>query len=170
MSDASEATVGPDKVVLFHYTLKNPDGEVLDTSDVGEPLFYLHGAGNIVPGLEEELSGRSVGDKLSATVPPEKGYGVRSGPGPQPVDRSAFPEGAELELGMQFHAEAPDGSPLTLWVAAFEEDTVLVDANHPLAGVTLHFDIEVCATRAATDDEKAHGHPHGPDGTAGHHH
>ncbi len=71
---------------------------------------------------------------------------------------------------MQFHAEAPDGSPLTLWISAVEGDQVLVDANHPLAGVTLHFDIEVTGIRSATEDELAHGHPHGPDGTAGHHH
>jgi len=165
-----EVTVSEGKVVLFHYTLKNDDGEVLDTSDGGDPLFYLHGAGNIVVGLEEELAGRTAGDKLSATVPAEKGYGVKMGPGPQPVDRSAFPEGVELEVGMQFHAEAPDGSPLTLWVTGLKGDTVLVDANHPLAGVTLHFDIEVASIRDATEEELSHGHPHGPDGTAGHHH
>jgi FKBP-type peptidyl-prolyl cis-trans isomerase SlyD len=170
VGEVSEVKVGDGKVVLFHYTLKNDAGDVLDTSDGSEPLFYLHGAGNIVVGLEEQLAGRSVGDKLSATVPADKGYGVSMGPGPQPVERSAFPEGVELEVGMQFHAEAPDGSPLTLWVTALEDDTVLVDANHPLAGVTLHFDIEVTAVRDATEEELAHGHPHGPDGTAGHEH
>ena len=157
-------------VATIHYTLKNAEGEVLDTSDGADPLFYLHGGGNIVPGLEEELTGKSVGDKMSVVVPPEKGYGVRGGPGPQPVERSAFPPEVELEAGMQFHAEAPDGSPLTLWISAVEGDQVLVDANHPLAGVTLHFDIEVTGIRSATEDELAHGHPHGPDGTAGHHH
>ncbi len=169
MSD-SGTTIGDGNVVLFHYTLKNAEGEVLDTSDGADPLFYLHGGGNIVPGLEEELTGKSVGDKMSVVVPPEKGYGVRGGPGPQPVERSAFPPEVELEAGMQFHAEAPDGSPLTLWISAVEGDQVLVDANHPLAGVTLHFDIEVTGIRSATEDELAHGHPHGPDGTAGHHH
>ena len=169
MSDA-EATVEDGKVVLFHYTLKNGEGAVIDSSDGADPLFYLHGAGNIVAGLEEELAGKVVGAKMSVVVPPEKGYGVRGGPGPQPVDQSAFPPEVGLEVGMQFVAEAPDGSPLTLWVTAVEDGQVLVDANHPLAGVTLHFDVEVSAIRAATEEELAHGHPHGPDGTAGHHH
>jgi len=169
VSDA-EKLISDGNVVLFHYTLKNGEGETLDSSEGADPLFYLHGAGNIVPGLEEELTGKSVGDKMSVVVPPEKGYGVRGGPGPQPVDRAAFPAEVTLEVGMQFHAEAPDGSPLTLWISAIEGDQVMVDANHPLAGVTLHFDIEVTGIRSATDDELAHGHPHGPDGTAGHHH
>jgi len=163
----SETTISEGKVVLFHYTLKNEDGVVLDSSNGADPLFYLHGGGNIVPGLEEELTGKSAGDKLSVVVPPEKGYGVPGGPGPQPVDRSAFPPEVQLEVGMQFHAEAPDGSPLTLWIAGLEGDQVLVDANHPLAGATLHFDIEVVSMRAATEGELADGHPYGPDGTAG---
>jgi len=170
VSDASEMTVGTGRVVLFHYTLKDDDGKVLDTSDGGDPLVYLHGAGNIVIGLEEGLEGSAVGDKLSVTVPPEKGYGVRSGPGPQPVERGAFPEDAALAVGMQFFAETPDGAPLALWIVGIDADTVMVDANHPLADATLHFDIEVAAIRAATQDEATHGHPHGPDGTAGHAH
>jgi len=163
-------TVGDGKVVLFQYTLKNDEGMVLDSSEGGDPLVYLHGAGNIVVGLEEGLAGSTLGDKLSVTVPPEKGYGVSSGPGPQPVERGAFPEDAALAVGMQFFAETADGSPLALWIVDMDEDKVMVDANHPLADATLHFDIEVVAIREATEDELAHGHPHGPDGTAGHDH
>ncbi|MBJ95926.1 MAG: peptidylprolyl isomerase [Rickettsiales bacterium] len=154
---------------MFHYLLKNSEGEVLDSSDGADPLVYLHGAGNIVPGLEEELLGKTVGDKMSVIVPPEKAYGVRGGPGPQPVERSAFPADVELSAGMQFFAEAPDGSPLALWIVELSDDKVMVDANHPLAGVTLHFDVEITGLRDATDEEREHGHPHGPDGAAAHH-
>jgi FKBP-type peptidyl-prolyl cis-trans isomerase SlyD len=161
------ATVAAGKVISIHYTLKDEDGEVLDSSDGGQPLAFIHGAGNIVPGLERQLTGKQVGDKLAAVVPPEEGYGVPEGPGPQPVPRSAFPPDVELESGLQFLARGPRDESIPLWVVEVMDDTVLVDGNHPLAGVTLHFDVEVVGVRDATAEEKAHGHPHG-DG--GHHH
>jgi FKBP-type peptidyl-prolyl cis-trans isomerase SlyD len=163
----TQAAIAEGMVVSFHYTLKNDEGDILDTSSGREPLMYLHGAGNIVPGLERELAGRAVGDQVQAVVSPEDGYGVRQGPGPQAVPRARFPEDADLEEGMQVYAQGPNGDAFPLWVVDIADDHVLLDHNHPLAGVTLHFDVEVTEIRSATDEEMAHGHPHGPDG---HHH
>lgn len=157
----SSATIEAGKVVFFHYTLTDESGEVIDSSEGAEPLPYLHGAGNIVVGLERQMEGRSVGDHFKAVVPPEEGYGVPEGPGPQAIPRDAFPEDADLEEGMQFMAEDEDGESMPLWIVSIEEDAVIVDQNHPLAGVTLHFDIQITELRDATEDEIAHGHPHG---------
>lgn len=165
---SSEATVSDDKIVVFHYTLTNDAGEVLDTSRDGEPMPYLHGHDNIVSGLERGLLGRGVGDALTVVVPPEEGYGVASGAGPQPVPRSAFPEGMAVEPGMHFGAEGPDGETMMLWVTEVGDEEVWVDTDHPLAGVTLTFEVEIVAIRDATPDELTHGHPHGPDGHHGH--
>ena len=153
-------------VVEFHYTLTNESGELLDQSEEGEPLEYLHGAGNIVPGLEDAMSGHVVGDKFKVTVPPEEAYGLRDGD-PKPVARSAFPEDAEVEAGMQFAVHGPDGRPVPVWVVDVEDDIVYIDFNHPLSGVALTFDVNVVSMRAATDEERQHGHPHGE---GGHHH
>lgn len=157
------------KVVIIHYTLTDADGDTIDSSDGGEPLPYLHGADNIVEGLEEALAGKEIGAKLQVTVPPEKGYGLRPEGEPQPVSKESFPPGIELEEGMQFMIETDEGHA-PVWVVGVTEDAVLLDGRHPLAGKTLHFDVEVVGIREPTDDEKAHGHPHGVDGTAGHHH
>jgi FKBP-type peptidyl-prolyl cis-trans isomerase SlyD len=168
MTNAMIESVADGKVVSIHYTLKDGEGVVLDSSAGSDPLTYLHGADNIVPGLERELAGKQVGDKFVAVVGPEDGYGTRSGPGPQPIPRSAFPEDAPVQPGMQFGARGPSGDVMALWVVAVEEEQVFVDNNHPLAGVTLHFDIEVSAIRTATDEEMEHGHPHGADGDEEH--
>ena len=154
-------TVTAGKVVFFHYTLRDEHGEVLDTSEGSLPLPYLHGSGNIVPGLERQMAGRAVGDRFAAVVPPEEGYGVPEGPGPQAIPRDAFPDDAELEEGMQFMAEDDDGETIPLWVLSIEEDSIVVDRNHPLAGTTLHFQVEITEIRDATEDEIDHGHPHG---------
>ena len=151
-------------VVTFHYTLKNDDGDIIDSSEGGEPLAYLHGAHNIVSGLESAMLGKSVGDTFEVTVPPEDGYGLRHGPGPQPLPRSAFPPGTELVKGMNFHVEDDDGNVLPVWVTAVEEDVIYIDANHPMAGETLHFAIEITDIRTAQEAEIADGHPHGPGG------
>lgn len=167
MASSAPLTVAHGKVVSIHYTLKSDDGEVIDSSEGFEPLAYLHGSGNIVPGLEESLLGHAVGDEFSVSVPPEAGYGLRDEEGVQSVPRDAFPADAELEVGMRFAAEAPDGEVRPVWIAEVEGDTVTVDFNHPLAGSTLHFAVRVAAIRDATPEETEHGHPHGPDG---HHH
>lgn len=162
-------TISDGVVAIIHYTLKNDQGEVLDSSEGGDPLPYLHGASNIVPGLERELEGLSVGDKKDVSVAPEEGYGVVNPAMIQAVPRDAFPEDAEVAPGVQFLMQGEGGHPIPIWVTAVENDTVTIDANHPLAGQTLHFSIEVAAIRLPTDEEKAHGHPHGVTGTEVHH-
>lgn len=164
----SSQSVAAGKVVLFHYTLTDATGAVLDSSDGQDPMPYLHGAANIVPGLERQMLDRVAGDRFKAVVPPEEGYGLPEGPGPQSVPRDAFPDDLEIEEGMPFMAESEDGDVISLWVTSVEADTIWVDKNHPLAGQTLHFDIEIVEIRDATDEERAHGHPHGAHGDEGH--
>ena len=167
VAESTTATVASGKVVSVHYTLTNVQGEVLDSSAGHEPMDYLHGAGNIVPGLERQLTGRAAGDRFDVVVAAKDGYGERVGPGPQPVPRSAFPKGAHIEVGTQFMAEEPGKDPVPLWVTKVEPNTIHVDQNHPLAGEELRFAIEIVAIRDATAEERKHGHPHGP---GGHHH
>ena len=155
-----------DTVVHLHYVLKDGDGNELDRSHDDEPLTYLQGHGNIVPGLEEALLGKAVGDALDVVVPPEKGYGIRQGK-PQKVPLSAFNEGAELRVGMQVMSRDEQGRSFPMWIAKLQGTTVVLDAYHPLARVTLHFSGKVDGTREATADELKHGHAHGRDG---HHH
>jgi FKBP-type peptidyl-prolyl cis-trans isomerase SlyD len=156
-------TIRAGKVVGLQYTLRDADGVFIDGSDDEDPLYYLHGAENIVPGLETALEGHVIGDKLSVTVAPEDGYGPREGPGPQAVPRDAFPDDAELEEGMPFSVENEEGEEIELWVSRVEEAQVFVDVNHPLAGVTLCFDVEVTSIRDATVEEQIHGHVHDGD-------
>ncbi len=146
-------------VASFHYTLTNDGGEVLDSSRGREPLAYLHGAGNIVPGLEKAMAGRQTGDAFQVEVVPEEGYGPHHDELVQTVSRQAFQGVPEVEPGMQFQANGPQG-PSLVTVVAVDGDQVRVDGNHPLAGQTLHFDIEVTGVRAATEEELNHGHVH----------
>lgn len=157
-------------VVIFHYTLTDDEGAVLDSSKGSEPMPYLHGAGNIVPGLERAMLGHVVGDAFKVDVAPADGYGERSGRPNEPVPRGNFPEGMPLHVGMNFAAEDADGQVFPLWIADVTENAVIVTHDHPLAGQTLHFDVEIVGMRAATAEEQTHGHPHGIDGTAGHGH
>jgi len=154
------------KIVAINYTLTTDDGEVLDKSDDGS-FAYLHGADNIVIGLENALTGKAVGDKFNVKVSPEEGYGDRNDEMVQVVGREMFETEAELEVGTQFHAEGPDGHPIMITVAAIEGDDITIDGNHPLAGVNLNFDIAVVDIKDASAEEIEHGHVHGPDG---HHH
>jgi FKBP-type peptidyl-prolyl cis-trans isomerase SlyD len=149
-------------VASFHYTLTNGAGEMVDTSREGEPLPYLHGASNIVQGLEEALEGKQAGDKLQVEVPPHMGYGEYMEEMVQQVDRDMFSGIDNLEVGMQFNAEGDSGQPHVVTVTAIEGDKVSVDGNHDLAGEILHFDVEIMAVREATADELSHGHIHGP--------
>ncbi|MGH1484586.1 MAG: FKBP-type peptidyl-prolyl cis-trans isomerase [Cellvibrionaceae bacterium] len=150
-------------VASFHYTLKNDAGETLDSSEGQEPLAYLHGAQNIVPGLEKEMEGKVIGDKFSVTVSPEEGYGELDESLQQELPKSMFSGVDKIEAGMEFHAQTEHGQQVVA-VTKVEDDTVTVDGNHPLAGQNLHFDIEVTAIREASKEELEHGHVHGPDG------
>lgn len=164
-------TVADDMVVFFHYTLRRTnDGEILDESG-DEPMLYLHGASNIVPGLERQLTGRTIGDRFTANVPAAEAYGEKDGSAPQRVPLDAFPEDMPLVEGMPLIAEGPDGSHHHFFIVGVDEEdeVVLIDANHPLAGVDLSFEVEIVNIRNATREELEHGHPHGPDGH-GHHH
>ena len=151
-------------VVTMHYVLKNFEGEVIDSSEGQEPLTYLHGAGNIIIGLEEQLLGKAVGDKIDAVVSPEKGYGQPVEALIQVVPKEAF--GAEIdnvEVGMRFQAETEQG-PHPVVVTAVDNENVTVDGNHPLAGQELHFSVTVSEIRDASQEEIDHGHVHGPGG------
>ena len=159
--------IADEKVVLIHYTLKDPEGEVLDSSTGGPALPYLHGAGNLVPGLERALDGRAAGDSFEVQVEAKDGYGERDKQ-PFAVPREQFPSGVELQPGMDFLMEDAQGNRFPLWIAKVEDEVVVVDPNHPLAGMDLHFAIEVVSMRDATAEELDHGHPHGPDGSHGH--
>ena len=153
------------KVVSFHYTLTNDDGETLDTSrERGEPMLYLHGANNIIPGLENALSGKQAGDTVDVSVAPQEAYGERDDAKQQSVPRDMFPQDTDIEPGMQFHAQGPGGETLVVTVAKVEDDSITVDGNHPLAGVPLNFAVEVIEVREASQEEISHGHVHGPGG------
>lgn len=158
--------IADNSVATFHYTLTNDAGEVLDSSQGREPLAYLHNAGNIVPGLERAMAGRKPGDRFSVDVEPEDGYGVYVEELVQVVSRQAFQGVDDLEVGMQFQAQTAQGT-IPVVVTVIEGEEVTVDGNHPLAGETLHFAVEVVEVRAATDEEVRHGHVHG---VGGHHH
>lgn len=146
-----------DKVVEIDYVLK-VDGEIVDRSEPGEPLTYLHGHSNIIPGLEKALEGKKAGDSLHVTVQPEEGYGERDEDNLDDLDRSDFDD--EPEVGATYYAQAEDGSVLPFTVVSIEDDTVQVDFNPPLAGQVLNFDVTVRAVRDATRDELEHGHAH----------
>jgi len=151
--------VSENKVVSFHYTLKNDAGEVLDSSRGRDPLTYLHGAGNIIPGLEKALEGKDAGDHVDVSIAPEEAYGNRNDALVQSVPRSAFEGVDEILPGMQFQAQTPNGMQI-LTVMKVEDDVVVVDGNHPLAGETLHFSVDITDVREATEEELAHGHAH----------
>ncbi|WP_293001478.1 peptidylprolyl isomerase [Nevskia sp.] len=153
-------------VAYFHYTLTNAGGDVLDSSEGRDPLPYLHGKGNIVVGLEKALAGKQAGDKLNVVVSAEEGYGAHNPALVQKVPKAAFQGVDNLEPGMQFQAESNMG-PVSVVITAIEGDEVTVDGNHPLAGETLHFAVEITSVREASVEEVLHGHVHG---AGGHHH
>ncbi len=147
-----------DQVVSIHYTLTNDAGETLDSSEGKSPLNYLHGHANIVPGLEKALKGRAEGDQFQVAVPPEDGYGERDEAQIQKVPRERI-DAPGLKPGMRLQAQTAQG-PVPLRVLEVTDDEVTVDANHELAGETLHFDIQVVGVRPANEEELQHGHAH----------
>jgi FKBP-type peptidyl-prolyl cis-trans isomerase SlyD len=158
--------IADQKVVTLNYTLRDDQDKVIDSSQDGS-FAYLHGANNIIPGLEKALTGKSVNDELSVTVEPAEGYGEHNPEMSQVVSIEMFDDASDIEVGRQFHAASPDGQPIVVTVTAVEDGNVTVDGNHPLAGVTLNFDVKVMDIRDASAEEIAHGHVDGPDG---HHH
>ena len=155
--------VAQNKVVSIHYTLKDPEGQVIDQSGEGQPLAYLHGASNIIPGLETALEGKDVGEKMTVTVEPDQGYGMSDEALIQDVPRDAFQGVEDIQPGMRFQADSSNG-PMVVTVVSADESTVKVDGNHPLAGMTLTFDVEIADVREASEEELSHGHVHGPEG------
>lgn len=160
--------IAQNRVVQMHYTLTDEDGQTIDSSISHEPMAYIQGIGNVVPGLEDALEGKSKGDKFQVIISPEDGYGMRNEEMIQQVSKSGFNAEGEEKLvpGMQVQIETNNGPSIAM-VTKIEGEDVTLDLNHPLAGVTLNFDIEVVDVRASTDEEIEHGHVHGP---GGHHH
>ena len=154
-----------DLVASFDYTLKDEDGSVLDTSDGGEPLSYLHGAGNIISGLENKLLGREAGDTFLATIEPKDAYGVYTDDLVFSVTKDKFDDPGEVEEGLHFQAEI-SGDLRLCTVSKIDGENVEVNANHPLASMTLHFEVSVRDVREATAEEIEHGHVH----NGNHHH
>jgi FKBP-type peptidyl-prolyl cis-trans isomerase SlyD len=159
--------INNDHVVTIHYTLTNNQGEVLDSSVGSEPLTYLQGAGNIIPGLEDALLGKIMGDAFKVSIQPEDAYGVHHPQLVQVLPRAAFGGVDQLEVGMEFTAQGADGEVRRVGIAAINGDDITIDGNHPLAGEVLHFAVTIESVRAASQEELAHGHVHGP---GGHHH
>jgi FKBP-type peptidyl-prolyl cis-trans isomerase SlyD len=158
--------VAQDSVVTIHYTLKDDAGEVLDSSVGAEPLAYLHGHGNLVPGLERELEGKETGAKVNVTVQPADGYGDYDKQLVQRVPRRALQGIPNIRVGLRLQTQTEEG-PRTVVVTNVMGDMVTLDGNHPLAGKALNFEVEVTDVRPATEEELSHGHVHGPDD---HHH
>ena len=161
MYDAKDSCmkIAQNSVVSIHYTLKNSDGDVLDSSVGDEPLNYLHGAGNIVPGLENALVEKKEGDQLDVVVKPDEGYGEYNEQLVQNVPRSSFEGVEKIEVGARFQAESNNG-PVSVVVTTVDDESVVVDGNHPLAGQTLHFAVTIEKIREASEEELSHGHVH----------
>jgi FKBP-type peptidyl-prolyl cis-trans isomerase SlyD len=160
-------TIAENKVVSIHYKVADADSaEVIDSSEDGDPMTYLHGAQNIIPGLEQALEGKAVGDAVEVTIAPADAYGEYSADRVQQVPMEAFAEMEKVEPGMMVTAQT-EGGQVNLVVTDVDETTVTVDANHPLAGKSLTFDVTIEEVRDASEEEIAHGHVHGP---GGHHH
>ncbi|MBA2321415.1 MAG: peptidylprolyl isomerase [Deltaproteobacteria bacterium] len=160
-------TVEAGKVAILTFQIRTEAGKTLiDTGS--EPFAYLHGRGGLVPGLEKALEGKEAGEEISVVLTPEEGYGLKSGPGPQPVPRSEFRRDVAIQPGVAFRVAGTDGEEITLYVTKVLGSKVWVDRNHPFAGETLHIDARVLGVRDATYEEAQHGHAHGITGQHGH--
>lgn len=169
----SALVIQPNAHVTLDYELRDEEGDLIDASEAedGEPIQYVHGYGMLVPGLEAALVGLREGDEREVVVPAEAGYGERDESLVMDLDRSDLPEG-DLEVGDELVAESPDGHEIAMTVVEVQDATVVVDANHPLAGETLRYQVKVREVREATQEEiehaaaeldEAHEHVHGPD-------
>jgi len=155
--------ISANKVVSIDYTLTDDNGAVIDSSEGRGPLAYLQGHGNIIPGLESALEGKTTGDALQVSVAPAEGYGERDDSLTQEVPRQMFENADEIQVGMQFQTGSEQGMHIVT-VTAIDDEDVTVGAHHPLAGQTLNFDVKVVEVRDASEEELSHGHVHGPDG------
>ena len=158
--------ISKNSVVSIDYTLTDAKGEVLDSSSKEHPLQFIYGQGHLIPGLEKALAGKRTGDTLKTNIPAGEAYGVRDESLMQTLPKDNFEDIAELEVGMELEAESEEGVRV-ITVVGIEEDKVMVDGNHPLAGLDLDFDVKILGVREATSEELEHGHVHGP---GGHHH
>ena len=156
--------ISRNKVVRFDYTLTDDNAQVLDSSEGGEPLTYLHGSGNIIPGLESALEGKRAGESLSVRIAATEAYGERDDDLVQSVPREMFEDSDSILVGMQFQSGDPDGNTRIVTVVSTDAASVTVDGNHPLAGVPLNFVVTIVEVRDASSEELTHGHVHGPGG------
>ncbi|TVP90161.1 MAG: peptidylprolyl isomerase [Thioalkalivibrio sp.] len=156
--------ISENKVVSIDYTLKNDEGQVLDSSSGRGPLAYLQGHQNIISGLESALEGKAAGDNVQVTIPPADAYGERDESLSQAVPRQMFQDADKVQVGMQFQTTSEQGASQIVTVTGVDPEHVTVDANHPLAGETLTFDVTVVDVREPTQEEMDHGHVHGPGG------
>jgi len=164
MAPPKQQIVAPGMVVSLRYRMWNAeDGELLDECEADEPLVYLHGAHNVVPGLEAGLVGRSTGNRVELVLSPEQAFGVPDPEAVQILPRDEFPAEAVLEPGMAFGAYDENEQEIVVFLLDVEGDEVTVTANHPLAGLTLRYEVEVIGLREATPEELEHGHPHDPE-------
>ena len=152
-------TIQTKKVVTIDYVLKDEKGELIDQSQDGS-FCYLHGANNIIPGMEDALTGRTKGDEFKLVIEPKDAYGEYNPNMTQTVDRAMFDTNDDIKVGMQFQAQNEQGHMMMITVSKIDGDKITIDGNHPLAGETLHYDIKVVDIRDATDDELSHGHVH----------
>ena len=158
--------IASNKVAIITYTLKDSEGTLIDQADKNQPFAFIQGVGNIIPGLENALEGKGVGDKINVSIEPAQAYGERDDNLMQTLSKEMFEGVDEISPGMQFHAQTNQGMSVVT-VTEVENDQITVDGNHPLAGLTLNFDVDVIDIRDATEEELEHGHAHGP---GGHHH
>lgn len=155
--------IAANKVATIAYTLKDETGSLIDQADKNEPFAFIHGVGNIIPGLESALEGKSTGDQVNVSIEPTQGYGERDDTLIQELSKEMFEGVDDIKEGMQFHAQTNQGMSIVT-VTQVEGDQVTIDGNHPLAGVTLNFDVDVIDVRDATEEELEHGHAHGAGG------
>ena len=158
--------IAKNSVVTIDYTLKDSEGKLLDTSEGREPLVYLHGVGALISGLENELAGKAAGEEVTAVISPEDAYGKRRDDLLKVVSKDGFQGDEEMQVGMQVQLHTEHGPAIAV-ISQIEGNDVTLDLNHPLADMTLHFDVKIVDVREATEEEIAHGHVHGE---GGHHH
>lgn len=158
--------IAKDAVVGMIYTLRNDEGKVIDTNEGKPPMYYLHGHGNIVPGLERALEGKSAGDSIEVSVPASAGYGQYDETRTFEVPKSELGPNVRPQKGMILTMRGPDGMAMPVTVLKVKLNSVVMDGNHQLAGKDLHFAVKIQQVRRAKKEELAHGHAHGPAGHA----